>query len=128
MCGTVAGLPITDSPDLIQRLLIGRQLSETAERLPEAGMPRGLSISCAMGQFECHHEDDHKRGFMHIYLQAPHLNTEFRTPTCRAEQAIVSPGYAEINGLTQHQLMGSNAGPIVLTLRQAKQDNTGTAH
>ncbi|CRL28098.1 unnamed protein product [Penicillium camemberti] len=64
---------------------------------------------------------------MHICLQTPQLNTEFGTPIRRAERAIELPGYAEINGLTQHQLMGYTAGPVVLTLRQDKQDNTGTA-
>lgn len=62
---------------------------------------------------------------MHIYLQAPHLNTVFRTLTCRAGQAIALPCYVEINGLTQPQLMCSTAALKLLALRQDKRVNTG---
>ncbi|KAJ5197540.1 hypothetical protein N7449_008019 [Penicillium cf. viridicatum] len=59
-------------------------------------MPQGFWLSYAVGKFECHREDDHKRDFMRICLQAPNLDTEFRTPMRK-----------------------------LLALRQDKQDDTG---
>lgn len=77
LSGNVVALPRTDNPALTQRWVIGKQLSEDDERVPEADVARGRWPLYAAGKFEYHCEDDGKRGFMRIYLQAPHLKTEF---------------------------------------------------